>query len=401
MTPSEFAKTIRDKHPGSYDDMPDEALASSVLKKYPEYSDMVQATDPAQKAAENFEFERGPNYPTAAMTDPTVDDAMIAQGVGGLAKGAAGMGLGAAKNLMAETIVPTLERKAGNQALRSMGASVGQVRQMGAEEARAAGKYGLDKGLVDIFSSEVGRDAKLKALSEQTGKTIGELRELAGEAAPGTAEKIGADLGPKYATGVYSGEQGGLQKALEEVKNAGTSHADLAKTATKLNDYAAGAKLTQPANAATDVANALSRENNAGIVQSLGADKGKQYVQALDEYSNQAPIKQFMARGEAKEAAGLGSNTAYGSVTGFLKNAAGHRLGAKTADFAAEVGKGSVDFANYLQSNAQSLGKFAAPLSHAFQTGGLQGVAATHYILSTTHPEYNEMMLDKEGAMKP
>jgi len=44
MTPSEFAKSIRAKHPGTYDDMDDESLTSAVLKKYPQYNDLVTTT---------------------------------------------------------------------------------------------------------------------------------------------------------------------------------------------------------------------------------------------------------------------------------------------------------------------------------------------------------------------
>lgn len=342
-------------------------------------------------------FERSSEYPTAAMTDPTIDDAMIAQGVGGLAKGAGGMALKGATKALGETIVPTLERSAGNQALRSLGASVGQVRQMGSEAAREAGKYGLDNGLVDVFSSEIGRDAKLKALTEATGSKIGDLRKAAGPTSPGMAEDLSKQLTPKYSEGVYSGEKGALKKALQEVANTPGTHADMAKTATKLNDYASKTGLVQPTNAATDVANSLSRANNEGIVRSLGSDKGKEYLDTLQDFSKQKPIEQFMARGEAKEAAGRGSNTAYGSVTGFIKNTVGHRAGAKLADSLAEAGKSAVNFSNFMQSNGQKLGRYAKPLTDAFQSSGLNGVAATHFILAQTHPEYNEMMLQEEG----
>jgi len=47
-----------------------------------------------------------------------------------------------------------------------------------------------------------------------------------------------------------------------------------------------------------------------------------------------------------------------------------------------------------LNSNPQSLGKFAKPLMQAGQTGGSQGIAATHFILMQTQPEYNKMMME-------
>lgn len=45
-----------------------------------------------------------------------------------------------------------------------------------------------------------------------------------------------------------------------------------------------------------------------------------------------------------------------------------------------------------LQKNPQSLGKFAKPLAQAAQSGGNDGIAATHFILSQQHPEYNDLI---------
>lgn len=299
-----------------------------------------------------------PNEP--GLQDVSIPDALTVQGVAGLGKAA----LGGAGRTLAETVAPTLERSAGNNALRGLGASVGQVRQLGPEVAREAGQYGLKNGLSDVFSSEIGREAKLKALQEATGKQIGALRQEAGAAPSGIADTIATKLNPKYAEGVYSGEKGGLEKALDEVRNAGPNHADLSKAATKLNNYAAGAKLTQPANAATDVANELSRTNNEGIVQSLGADKGKDYLQALEDMTKQKPLEAFMARGEAKEAAGRGSNTLYGAATGAVKDAFGNRLAAKAANLGADIAGAGGSALKALSS--------AIPASSSIGTNALQ-----------------------------
>lgn len=366
--------------------------------------------DGAKAATDNLEFERSSAYPTQDMTDPSIDVAMMASGAGGLGKAA----LSGGKALLAETVVPTLKQATGNQSLRSLGASVGQVRQMGVDEAREAGKYALDNGLVDVMSTDVGRQNKLKALLEMTGKKIGDLRGQAGAAPEDMAKKISTELAPKYTAGVYSGEKGALKKAIDEVAKTPATHADLSKTATNLNRYASENGLVQPTNAATDVANSLSRSNNEGIVQSLGADKGKQYLGALEDMSKQKPIEQFMARGEAKEAAGRGSNTMFGSVTGAIKDVAGHRLGAKLNNAGAEAGEwlagklpSAADGAgamkavagsgamSLLRSNPAALGRYAAPLQKAFDEGGEQAVAAMNYVLSSVHPDYNELTQDR------
>ncbi len=52
-----------------------------------------------------------------------------------------------------------------------------------------------------------------------------------------------------------------------------------------------------------------------------------------------------------------------------------------------------------MQTNPQSLGKFAQPLMQAAQTGGKQGLAVQHFLLSSQYPDYNEMIMhgSKEG----
>ncbi len=53
---------------------------------------------------------------------------------------------------------------------------------------------------------------------------------------------------------------------------------------------------------------------------------------------------------------------------------------------------------NTLHSAPQKLGKYAQPLMKAAQEGGSQGIAATHFILASQHPEYNQMMMDREES---
>ena len=60
---------------------------------------------------------------------------------------------------------------------------------------------------------------------------------------------------------------------------------------------------------------------------------------------------------------------------------------------------GSIDavttkLVNMLSKAPQQLGKFAQPLINAAKTGGSQGLAAQHFLLSQQYPEYNEMMME-------
>jgi len=52
---------------------------------------------------------------------------------------------------------------------------------------------------------------------------------------------------------------------------------------------------------------------------------------------------------------------------------------------------------NTLNTNPQKLGRYAQPLINAAKTGGTQGLAAQHYILSSNYPDYNSMMLQQEN----
>src|ERR1700688_2328176 len=73
---------------------------------------------------ESMEFEKSTNYPTAAMTDVSVPDAMMVQGVGGLAKAGAGLatrGLGAGIEAVAPNALPSIQETANSQLLKSIG----------------------------------------------------------------------------------------------------------------------------------------------------------------------------------------------------------------------------------------------------------------------------------------
>ena len=390
------------------------------------------------------EFERSAEYPNAKMTDPSIQDAMAVQGAAGLGKlgvGLAGKAAGTVLNDVipaaskiptlgavipnTENLVPTVGRIADNQTLKSLGGTMGQIKAMGEgrggrEALDKAAKYARDKGLADVFSTDIGRDKQLADLLKSTGKTVGDFRAEAGAAQPGILDTVEADVMKKYGPkALKSGEAPavkktmdfvrneagqapelpvmdpktmtgkpqaifayndpplnaggspvskyqvfgnpndpamkaighGTQKTLAELKEAGIpvigrtarsvgkwepldlapapTHAGLAKSATDINEFAAGNRIYQPINAETDVANALSRENNAGIVQSLGSNKGKQYLGSLEEQSQLHPLEHLQKRGELREVAGRGGG--FSSIPQKIADAMGYRITAKTA----------------------------------------------------------------------
>lgn len=400
---------------------PEEVLhqAQSIIPQAPPKEEGLQEMAGASANPDMDPREGMKEYPGHMYTDPSVADYQTVTGIGGLAKMVPGIAAGVTKSVLPNA-ARYLEQGSANNVLKSLGASQGQIRQLGPEVAQEAGKFGLQHGMADITQGSIGRKDALEALAKSTGENIGSARQAAGNSSGDIASQIEKILREKYASGVHSGETASLEKALEEIRKLGPnpSHADLAQVSTNLNKYAETAKMTQPVNATTDVANHLSRLNNEGIVQGLGADKGKQYLDNLSDFPKIKQLEAFNLRGEAKEAVGKGGiGNIVHSVMQPIKDSIGYKAMAKIEDAGAQalngapsvgeiakkalmpgiktVGGITANLMNAITTNPHALGKYAAPLMKAAQEGGSQGLAATHYILSTTHPEYNQLMSDQ------
>ncbi len=98
---------------------------------------------------------------------------------------------------------------------------------------------------------------------------------------------------------------------------------------------------------------------------------------------------------------GIGALTSIANNSQAIEGAA-RGLSTAIPEVAGAVKLGSIDsvtsyLVNTIQSNPQKLGRFAQPLMQAAQSGGSQGLAATHYILSSRYPEYNDMVMKQEN----
>lgn len=347
-----------------------------------------------------------PQRDTAGLQDVSIPDAVTA----------AGLASSVAKP-MAEWASPQLGRLARNQTMKGMGGSISQIKQM-------AKKGGLDKaaefanenGLNDVFSTSLGREQHLEELEKGVGSKIGELRDAGSQ----TASPIGHNAldpqimgNPRMAkylgNGLESGQAGDIPKALEDVKRiSGNSptFSSRADAATELNKSAAGTKLYQPTSATTDVANTLSQSNNEGLRAALGPDKAAEYDASLSDYHSIEPLKHLQEHGELKEMR-PGGGSLYHDVKGAIAGGWNYRLGGQAgygmkgvtdavgtaaSKVPGTIGGVTANLMSRLSSNPQSLGQYAAPLLKAAQEGGNQGLAATHYILSTSHPKYNMLI---------
>lgn len=252
-------------------------------------------------------------------------------------------GVGAALDAvpLTENVLPSLERVANNQTLKGFGGTMGQLKQMaqgrdGMEALDEAARYARKNGLADVFTTEIGRKKTLDNLLEQSGQKIGSLRKEAGTAPADLVKNLlsnpKANIDEYLGDGLASGELPKVDQALNDIQRIGgpnPTHANLADAATYINKQAAGNKLYQPMTAATDVANALSDENNQGIAQALGSDKAKQYVDALTEQQQLHPLEHLEQKGELRAAGGRGGIGL--QMVQKLADEFGYRLSAKTA----------------------------------------------------------------------
>lgn len=284
----------------------------------------LKDVSPPLNSATGFDFERGPNYPTAAMTDTSIPDLMAVQGATGLAKAGAGLaarGIGAGLEALPFTknLVPTMEDASNDLLLRSLGTRSGQVRNLadsaipgsGLQAARDAASLGRQAGVGDIFSTQKGRLESLGNLIEQHGQKIGQLRQEAGAANPNIYEQVAQDVSQKYNPynrDLLSGQAPKIDKALNLVQNASgdasPTHAGVSKGLTELNDFIRGESQRRPVGAMADVAQKLGAENNAQIAQSLGSDKAQQYLDALHNESGAFHLKPLMERGAERQSVG-------------------------------------------------------------------------------------------------
>lgn len=336
-----LGKTIKE---GAYD-MPERALDTGLQmaagKPYAQTPSGQQDTQLVANAPQQMaEAVKPVTHPLDYLQEHPVQQTLNALSLGEL--GLKGFGSALNATPFTENMVPTLERTANNQTLKGFGGTMGQLKQMaqgrdGIEALDQAARYAREKGLSDVFTTEIGRKKLLDNLTSKTGQTIGSLREEAGpvtdpkqlisQLLDNPKSKMDEYLG----SGMASDQLPTAQKALNDIQRIGgtdPTHANLAEAATYINQQAAGNKLYQPVTAATDIANALSDVNNQGIAQSLGSDKALQYVNALKEQQQLHPLEHLEQRGELRMTGGRG-----GIGMQFIQRMAdefGYRLSAKT-----------------------------------------------------------------------
>lgn len=350
------------------------------------------------------------DYPQAGEEKPVeqklAENAVTAGSGVMLPSGIAGVA-GLAKDILggAGESTSTLAKYAGrfgeNQMGKLHGTSAQQFKQLGREGFGPSMRASYDLGDANLGLGSIGREQAINERVAQLGSDLGDLRGQATEAGAKMspqemAEAIQKELQPNYSPGgKHFGEQNSFTSNLENIKampEGGASN--FAKRASEINSNAAGNKLVLPAKSAaeTDIAGQMSHINDANIAKNLPDDVANHYEALKEQFGYAKNLKPMELRGEAKEALSPSPNTAFGMVKNIAHAAiGGPKLGAQ-AGFGAEAAlNGTSRIINLIKSNPQSLGKFAPALLQAYQEGGNQGVAATHFILANQYPEYNEL----------
>lgn len=324
-------------------DMPARALSTGVQMAggvpYAETPSGQRDTSLVENApAQAAEIVRPITHPIRYAEEHPVQQALNVLGLGQLATKGAGMALNAVP--LTENIVPTIEQIANNQTLKSMGGSMGQLKQMakgrgGQTALNEAAQLARDKGLTDVFTTNMGRGKTLKSLLKSAGAETGALRKEAGVAPADMIQKLldspKAKMNEYLGEGLASGNLPKIDKALADIERIGgpnPTHAKLAEAATYINDQAAENKLYQPVTAETNIANALSDVNNQEIAQALGSEKAQKYVNLLDEQKKLHPLEFLQKHGDIREMGGRG-----GIGMQFVQKIAdevGYRASAKT-----------------------------------------------------------------------
>jgi len=279
------------------------------------------------------------------------------------------------------------QRFGQNQATKALGATRGQIGNLGVDESRKLAQYALDKNLISPLTGPIGLEEKVGSQLKGAGEAIGKGRKLAdvqGQAPslPELLQQVKQQLIDKYTSGVHKGEMGGLNKAREELAKGGTgTFSGNAQKATDLNQFASKQNaLMQPSTAATDVANVVSGTNNAAIEKVLTPAQLKAYQTALTDYSNLSKIDKMLLKGESREMAGRGGGSLAKTVYDKTADEFGNRTAAWTAD----------KFAKALQNPVMA--KYLPTLTRA----AAKGEAAffmTDAALKQQDPAYNALAL--------
>ena len=264
---------------------------------------------------------------------------------------------------------------------KAVGGTLPQAKELGSEEALRLGRFAREGKYVTPLNSASSQGKLIGKGLQQSGKRLEELRglgDLYGESPESSkiVQAIHQDLGPKYSSGIRSGEMGDLKKSIDEVLKLEpvdkltateemspkigshpkesyeqfrrfqedpnfipeydlrrpTTFNEVSKVATDLNQYAKGqSKMLQPSGAMTDSANVISKLNNEKLLAALPAEKGAEYTANLQKYGDLSKLDRMNELKSAFEVGGS-RNSLVNNIANRVLHLFGHQLSAQALD---------------------------------------------------------------------
>lgn len=260
----------------------------------------------------------------SGLLDVSIPDAVT--GIGAVE------GLGEMSGLKG-TAAQYAKRFGQNQAIKAMGASGGQIGQVGVPESREIAQSMIDKGVISPLRGPIGMEEFVDKLHKDVGSRIGATRQMAGTRGdapqlPEILDQVKQNLLSKYQSG-NDRNMGALNRAREEVAKGGTgTFSGNAQKATDLNKYASDNKIYRPQTASTDVADVITGLNKDKMKTLLTPEEMGAHEKDLSDYGPLNTVKKFMERGERKEMAGRGGSSLMKTAADKTMDMMGNRVAA-------------------------------------------------------------------------
>lgn len=420
----------------------------------------MQPTDASGKGLgtpdQQVEFERSGMVP--GSTEPEEMRMLrhtneIGAGVGaaqlglGVAKGAAGLAMNA-KNVgsIRNSLAGWFEKKAAEQAAKAGGAGSAAELELGAEGTRNYGRMLQDKGIVAPYRSPETSEQIISGLKDVAGKKVGEARNagdlrsiMQGAERPRVLDvekEVQSTLGPKYDTGLASGERGEIDNALEELRKLSpversTTGAEVGQTmenvgggaddayaaarrvqegptpemaegfpylhdkptftelfdmSTGMNKAASNARSIQrPAGALSDTADVLARKSTEGLENFLDPAEAAGYKVAKQDWGDLSTAENLMAGKTSKGFANTSSLpvSKFGALSRVLNSVAPH---------SAFMGMNK-KIELVLRTDPAALGQYAKVLGDAVKRGG-SALASTMFVLQQQDPSFQDVVTE-------
>ena len=366
------------------------------------------------------------------------------------AKVAAGIGANLPKVAnIRNQLASWFEKKSAEQAAKAGGAGSAAELELGAEGTRNYGRMLQDKGIVEAYRSPETSEQIVSGLKDVAGKQIGaarntgDLRSLAqGVKRPTTLDierELQAKLGPKYNTGLESGQKGEMDNAIEELRklspvNKSTTGDEIGQTmenlggtaddaylgarkvqegpfpemadefpylhdqptftelfdkSTAMNQAATNARAIQrPSGALTETADVLAKKSTEGLENFLDPAEQAGYAVAKKDWGDLSLAENLMAGKTSKGFANSQSLpvSKFGALSRVINEVAPNSA-IMALDKKIEL---------ILRTRPEALGEYSQLLGDALKRGA-PALASTMFVLQQQDPSFQEAIKELDG----